>query len=280
MFYKGVASGSFHTNHDLRVTGLSPRDPAGTLETHRLMAHVCHGTTTSPLISITRSYGVAQDYALSGLVPPSASSPGYVYEVWLESPLPPGVALVDPIQQVMKTYGDPLDRYSYHHDGDQTFLSALSDPVVFRSLLVCPVKRPPSSVATLRATHITTELETFVRSLRDAELLVAGYIPAKCFVARYEISAASISTIDLTKELDAIGSLRFLRAEWWPESPRFALLRYTIDGVESRTGIRLDLDKRTILDSVGDSKLDFAIQQNILEIWNIVGREKLMLATS
>jgi hypothetical protein len=61
---------------------------------------------------------------------------------------------------------------------------------------------------------------------------------------------------DLTGKLNEIGPLRFLRAEWWKEAPRFVLLRYTLHGKEIPNGIRMDLDKQVILDSVGDEQLD------------------------
>jgi hypothetical protein len=71
----------------------------------------------------------------------------------------------------------------------------------------------------------------------------------------------------LTDKLDTIGPIRFVGAEWWKEAPRFVLLRYEQDGNGVPCGIRMDLDKRVLLDSVGDDRLDMLINSQREKIW-------------
>lgn len=79
-----------------------------------------------------------------------------------------------------------------------------------------------------------------------------------------------VSSADLTGKLNSFGPLQFVRVEWWEEAPCFALLRYSMDGREEPYGLRLDLDKRAILDSVENSYLDEAIRRQATVIWEAV----------
>lgn len=47
--------------------------------------------------------------------------------------------------------------------------------------------------------------------------------------------------------IDPAGCVRFLRAEWTAGS-RCRLIRYAVDGVEVPLGLRMDIDKRVLLD--------------------------------
>ena len=81
---------------------------------------------------------------------------------------------------------------------------------------------------------------------------------------------------DLRGKMRNFGPLAIVRAEWWKESPKFVLLRYEIFGKESDMGVRLDLDKKAILDDVGESKdLSSALRENASDIWSVVVREKV-----
>ena len=58
-----------------------------------------------------------------------------------------------------------------------------------------------------------------------------------------------VVTFDLVGKIPEGASIQFLRAEVPAiEDPRFALIRYSVDGEEPETGLRLDLDKQTLLD--------------------------------
>jgi hypothetical protein len=190
LFYKGIGPGTFHSGTDLRSAGLSPRDPnAWTSSIHPLMAHICDGTTIGGYISLTRSFGVARDYAFMGRIPPSSAYPGYVWEIEIGLPLPSGVrAVLDPVCEVASTTsGTTLSNISYHHDGDQNFLLGVVDPSNMSHYLAAPVHDPPWSSRPSRPAHRSKELETIVMTLRDAEVLVVGDLPGTCFKRRHAV---------------------------------------------------------------------------------------------
>ena len=53
---------------------------------------------------------------------------GYVYEIELKDPLPAGLSLLDPIQEIARQLPSPLDNLSYLHDGKPTLLIELVRP--------------------------------------------------------------------------------------------------------------------------------------------------------
>lgn len=186
LFYKGVAVGTHLHAQNLRLTGLGPRSLVGNPGVRTLMAHITHGTTTSGYISLTRSYGVAKAYALSGTTPPTPANPGHVYEVEINDPLPAGLTLVDPLCEIAVTLNNPR-LSTYHHDGNQNLLLGIVDPATMRRHLTQFVADPPNSGRIQRQPHISLETEALVRTLRDAEILVSGNIPSGCFVERHDV---------------------------------------------------------------------------------------------
>jgi hypothetical protein len=83
------------------------------------------------------------------------------------------------------------------------------------------------------------------------------------------------NSITLEGKLEDIGSLRFLRAEWQDPKSRFVLIRYSLNGKEQPLGVRLDLDKKVLLDSVGDQELDKSVQAVAPTLWSIIANEPL-----
>jgi hypothetical protein len=81
--------------------------------------------------------------------------------------------------------------------------------------------------------------------------------------------------IVLEGKIEDVGSLRFLRAEWQHDRSRFVLIRYARNGREEPLGLRLDLDKKVLLDNVEDPKLDKSVQVLSSIIWSIVATERL-----
>ena len=67
-----------------------------------IMRHVALGTTASPYISLTRSYGVAEGYARdAGRAFPTHALPAYVYEFDISTPLPTAIVeVIDPVAEV------------------------------------------------------------------------------------------------------------------------------------------------------------------------------------
>src|SRR3974390_1258974 len=87
LFYKGVGCGTHLHAFDLRVSGVAPRNPGAAFNVSAVMNHIARGTTTSPCISVTKSYGVAEEYARNASrTPPTASNPAHVYEIDIPDP--------------------------------------------------------------------------------------------------------------------------------------------------------------------------------------------------
>lgn len=187
LFYKGVPANSYHSSVDFRLSGLAPRAPGGARTTNDILSHICDGTITSAYISLTRSYAVAEEYAFTGRAPPTPADPGYVYEILIDDPAPPGVDVIDPMRAIALSQQNALMQNSYHHDGGQNVLLGLVAPVSMGYIRLSPVKDPPMSGRTPRAPYISRELEAMVRALRDSEVLVAGNLPRACFVNRHTI---------------------------------------------------------------------------------------------
>lgn len=188
-FYKGVRAGTFlHQGPDLRTIGISARMPSSPYNIDAVMHHVARGTTTSPCISLTRSYGVAEDYAKApGRVFPTAANPAYVYEIEIPDPAPSGITLIDPVALVAANNNNPAISPSYHHDGDMNFLLGVVDPIKMIVHLNTPIRVPLGSAPTPRAANLSLQLETCVRALRDAEVLVLGAIPSNHVVLRHDV---------------------------------------------------------------------------------------------
>ena len=56
-----------------------------------------------------------------------------------------------------------------------------------REFLTQPAPQPPASAGTPRTPNLTIALETLVRTLRDAEVLTVGTIPADCVKHKFEV---------------------------------------------------------------------------------------------
>ena len=187
LFYRGAGPGTYWAIQDARLEGFVPRQPGMAPNSTQLMNHIRLGTTTSPYTSLSRSFGVARQYALVGTNGIAESSnPGYVYEVELDDPLPAGLQVLDPIQTIAEVLNSPLSTPSYHHDGDQGFVLGVIDPLNNRHLLTAPI-RTPLPGATARPANLSEHLETLLRALRDAEILAVGNIPANRVVNRYDV---------------------------------------------------------------------------------------------
>jgi hypothetical protein len=143
------------------------------------MAHIARATTTTPYVSLTRSYGVAETYAReAGGTFPTGAAPAYVYEIDIPDPVPDGITVIDPVKAVAATLPSPVASLSYFHDGDKDFILGVASPARMAAYLNAPIRQPPNSGGAFRSANLTIELETLVRALRDAEILVLGTVPA------------------------------------------------------------------------------------------------------
>lgn len=190
LFYRGAGVGTFWHLNDARVSGFSAQAPGIVSSVDRLMQHVVRGTVSSPYISLTRSYGVAWSYAVLGgrnQTIATQHSPGYVYEIEINDPLPPGFQLLDPVKEVAASAPPPLATISYQHDGLPEFLLGVMEPNTYGHFLIMPCLQPPPGGGTPRSPNLTIQLETMVRVLRDAEILAVGNIPAALIRNRIDV---------------------------------------------------------------------------------------------
>lgn len=182
--FRGAGVGTYWHVHDARALGFSAHAAHIPVNPSTIMEHITRATTISPYISLTRSYGVAVEYARNfGRKYPSASQPAYVYQIVLDS----SVTVIDPIKEVSASLPDPLSDPHYAHDGRPSFLLGVIDPLRLNKFLTQDVLFPPGSGGTKRPPTLSQQLETFVRALRDAELLAIDQIPRKFIIKRYDV---------------------------------------------------------------------------------------------
>lgn len=119
---------------------------------------------------------------------PIPEDPAYVHEIEIQEPLPPGLQLLDPVKEVALLLPSPMSfGPPYQHDGLPHFLLGIVDPGNMGHFLAQHAMQPPSSEGTPRSPNLTMELETLVRSLRDAEILAHGIIPASCVKNSFDV---------------------------------------------------------------------------------------------
>ena len=192
-FYKGAGIGTHWHIHDSRREGFTARTPGTPSTIEALISHIVVGTTESPYISLTRSYAVAWHYAMSGGTSiPTLNNPGYVYEIEIDTPLPAGLKLLDPIKEVASNLPYPVDigseggYISYQHNGLPTFLLGVVSPGDMSHFRVGRQPQPPGPGLPCPP-NLTPQLEAFVNALRDAEILFYGAIPSDCVRERFEV---------------------------------------------------------------------------------------------
>lgn len=189
IFYRGSGIGTYWHINDPIESGFTARAPEMTSTITRLMLHIARSTVNSPFISMTRSYAVAWRYAMSSSIKvPTSNEPAYVHEIEIQEPLPQSLNLLDPVKEVAMALPSPMSiGPPYQHDGFPDFLLGIVDPRNMGHFLEQHSMQPPSSEGTPRTPNLTIELETLVRSLRDAEILVHGNIPANSVKNRFEV---------------------------------------------------------------------------------------------
>ena len=185
-FYRGAGIGTYWYVNDARLAGFAPHKPGATPSLDSLMYHIARASTASPYISFTRSFGVAHAYAIwgsGGRATPG--KPGYVYEIEVSDDSL--CVLEDPVKEIANDLPVAWQDPSYQHDGDQRFLLGVVSPTTMRHFLQARCKFPPGSAATPRPPNLTVQVESLVRALRDAEVLVRGNVPASVVRNRYDV---------------------------------------------------------------------------------------------
>jgi hypothetical protein len=87
---------------------------------------------------------------------------------------------------------------------------------------------------------------------------------------------AKIKAVSLT-DVRRLGAIRFIRAEWKHETSRCALIQYTVNGEQRDLALRLDIDKKVILDPLNEADIvltDEMIRDRTETIWNIVAKAR------
>ena len=77
--------------------------------------------------------------------------------------------------------------------------------------------------------------------------------------------------LDLEGAVEPLAESRllFVAADWYDSSP-FMWLTYIIDRKRAKHGLRLDVDKKVIIDQTGNAAIDRAIRDNAEKIWRAV----------
>lgn len=186
IFYRGAGVGTYWHDHNARETGFTPKNGLALHSIDRLIQHIARANLDSPYISLTLSYGVAHSYAVDfGRAPPSEFDPAFIYEIEITDG--DEIRLLDPIQELARAAPRPPAAIPYHHDGDPEFILGVVSPDRMRTYLTRPVMQPPPRAGTPRPANLSLELETLVRSLRDAEILVVGDVPDSVVRNRYPV---------------------------------------------------------------------------------------------
>lgn len=183
VYYKGAGPGSYLAINSPKLNGIKCRDGGIAHSVNRMINHIVHGTTYSPYISLTSSYGIAEGYAATGVgAIANPNNPGFVYEIEFDDTPLVGFTVIDPIKEISKG-SNPPSPINYHHDGNNEFVLGVISPSLLGGCLVAPVRHPPNSGATQRAANLSRELECIARVIRDSEVLVLGNIPSKYIVS-------------------------------------------------------------------------------------------------
>jgi hypothetical protein len=86
-----------------------------------------------------------------------------------------------------------------------------------------------------------------------------------------------ISSVNLRGKIERIGPIQFVSAEWTEHAPQFVLLRYELSGRAQKFGVRLDLDKRMVMEDLEDPELNKDIRKLSGSIWEVVVNEIAVL---
>ena len=191
IYFKGVGPGTYWAANS-PSSGFTAENPGTGHSDNRLIQHVVYGNTNSPYISMTASYAVAACYASNG--PGGIATPtnkGIVYEIEFPDPAPPGVTLIDPVQELINSSPGPPNTINHHHDGGQDLLKGIIDNATYGHCLIDPpdrLGRNPNTSPPI----VTDQLKCLVMALRDTEILAMGVIPRAQIVGQHDVPQITI----------------------------------------------------------------------------------------
>ncbi len=174
--YKGSGPGTHWHDNNARDGGFMPA--ANRPHTiNAVVNHIVNYSHPSPYVSLTASFAVARQYALSGPGgTASEKNPGYVYEIDL-SACKAELHIFNPIEEISKI------GLAHEHNGDQGLILGVASSI-HGSVLNTPVLLAGGQKVIPNASVI---LRALVNALRDAEVLI-GAVPASCIVHRLSVS--------------------------------------------------------------------------------------------
>jgi len=105
-FYRGAGIGTYWHRRNAQIEGFLAHRPAESHSTYLLLRHVQNGPNVGPYISLTRSYEVAEAYAIMGRQIPTGAEPAFVYEIVCDvnDRDSRAVELVDPVIELAKSW--------------------------------------------------------------------------------------------------------------------------------------------------------------------------------
>ena len=169
-FYKGAGVGTHWHVSDARQLGFTARAPEANPSTEALIHHIASGTHNSPYISLTSSYAIAWHYAVfNSKMEPTKENPAYIYELEIDDSLPHGLNLIDPTKRLVHILPQPL--------------RGIMDLTYMINYLEEEATNPITDVSP----NLELQLIAMTFALRDAEILIHGYIPPFCVKRRYEV---------------------------------------------------------------------------------------------
>jgi hypothetical protein len=84
-----------------------------------------------------------------------------------------------------------------------------------------------------------------------------------------------LKSVTLQDEVEKVGDIEFIRAEWIRDTSPFVLIRYAIAGNEQLNGLALDLNKKIFLPDVKNEILwDDRIRACAPKVWEVVVRKR------
>lgn len=168
--YKGAGVGTHWHAQDSRRIGFTARSPETTPTTEALIHHIASGTLNSPYVSLTRSYAVAWHYAVfNSKMEPSQENPAYIYELEIEDTLPHGLNILEPTKELVHILPQPL--------------RGIMDLTYLHNYLEGKATNPSGDFSP----NVELQLIALTFALRDAEVLVNGYIPPFCVKHRFNV---------------------------------------------------------------------------------------------
>lgn len=170
--YKGAGPGTHWHLNDARLSGFTSAANS-VANRNAVVRHIVAYSHPSPLVSLSSSFAVAREYALSGPAGlATKAAPGFVYEIDLSVVPRASAAVLDPLLMVVRS------ALSHMHSGAQSLILAVAQNLPFAPCHHSGGKSLPPTVP--------QELRALVYALRDAEVL-APVVPSACVVNRHNV---------------------------------------------------------------------------------------------